>query len=439
LDVDHRGELGEDKADVLFFSQWSIDQIKQFRSYLLQNDEISKAYNSVEQFEGWTPHLTLGYPGSPAKKDQRDYPGTSWVSFDRIALWTGDFTGPEFPLKTHNWDMEVSMGNLEPSGVGRIETDKILAHHGVKGQKWGVRRAAKKAQRADARFEKKATSFGTKVELHNSVGDVMNQHIGRINAKPEYVKAANDGILENDNHPITKKYTKEYMDVYVREMQKVLDSSPRTLNPSGTKKLVVKEAPEFLGFKVTLKDVKHTDDSTFNVKFVRDDKGMIIGFTLDELQQGMAAVNNILAHHGVKGQKWGVRRNKTTTAVTVKTDPTKKRTKIKARGGQNQPAHADAIGARSTQRVLKKSGVDALSNKDLQDLQTRLNLEQNVTRLDKAQRVQGSHFVVRFLKDPAGRKRIASVANSEDGKKVREALLKKVAKTSVKVGAVAAA
>jgi len=136
LDVDHRGLLGPDDADVLFFNEhWSFKDISLARAYMLQNDNIKAAYDSTPQFDEWTPHLTLGFPASPAKPDQRDFPGTSFVSFDKIAVWTGDFEGPTFELKDRDprTMMDMSMSDV---------VDDILSHHGVKGQKWGVRRSS---------------------------------------------------------------------------------------------------------------------------------------------------------------------------------------------------------------------------------------------------------------------------------------------------------
>jgi hypothetical protein len=141
LEVDRRGVLGDELADVLFFSKskWSgFELINNFRSYLLKNDNIRTAYDSAEQFPEWIPHLTLGTPDSPAKPDERDYPGINYVNFDRVAVWFGEYEGIEFPLKTYDWDSEVAMGNNTVDQV----VDNILAHHGVKGQKWGVRRKA---------------------------------------------------------------------------------------------------------------------------------------------------------------------------------------------------------------------------------------------------------------------------------------------------------
>jgi 2'-5' RNA ligase len=99
LEVDHRGTLGVDEADVLHFRKnYSFKWIEFLRNQLLQQPDIRTAYDSVEQFPEWQPHLTLGYPATPAKKDDAEY-RLGWVSFDRIAIWTGDFEGPEFRLQ----------------------------------------------------------------------------------------------------------------------------------------------------------------------------------------------------------------------------------------------------------------------------------------------------------------------------------------------------
>jgi 2'-5' RNA ligase len=98
LDVDERGTLGEDEADVLFFNKrsWNLKWIKEFRSQLLQNPAIKTAYDSAEQYDEWTPHLTLGYPETPAKPIPDDWPDRPFygIEFDRIAVWTGDYEGP---------------------------------------------------------------------------------------------------------------------------------------------------------------------------------------------------------------------------------------------------------------------------------------------------------------------------------------------------------
>lgn len=138
LEVDSRDVLGMDEADVLLFKKsWSCKRVEQFRSQLLKHNPIRDAYDSVNQYDEWTPHLTLGYPKTPAKEDKRDYPGIHWVEFDRIALWYGDYQGPEFKLEyNYNDDlMEVAMSAEADHGRAFLE------HYGIKGMKWGVRKS----------------------------------------------------------------------------------------------------------------------------------------------------------------------------------------------------------------------------------------------------------------------------------------------------------
>ena len=90
-------------------------------------------------------------------------------------------------------------------------------------------------------------------------------------------------------------------------------------------------------------------------------------------------VEHVLVHFGVKGQKWGVRRKATVGAQEVIVSDRRK--KLKTSGGAGHPAHSDAVRARTVAQIAKKSGYKSLSNKDLQDFNNRLNLEQQAKRL----------------------------------------------------------
>ena len=100
----------------------------------------------------------------------------------------------------------------------------------------------------------------------------------------------------------------------------------------------------------------------------------------------------VLAHYGVKGMRWGVRKDrgdrdaifrkrakeKNPVDVSVSQQPGKY---VKGKGGQYQPASEDAITAATYRQRAKASTVDSLSNKELQTLVTRMNLEQQYNNL----------------------------------------------------------
>lgn len=143
LPVDRRDELGDDKADVLFFkkNRYDFKAINDFRMALLKDANIKSAYDAAPQFEGpWKPHLTLGYPTSPANKMPDDYVDSFYdVSFNKIAVWTGDSEGPEFLLKDPWEDFDEMMETL-PMDVAMSDiSGDTLEHYGIKGMKWGVR------------------------------------------------------------------------------------------------------------------------------------------------------------------------------------------------------------------------------------------------------------------------------------------------------------
>lgn len=173
MSVDRRGTLGPDEADVLFLDKnRSYKKLMQFRSNLLVDGDISAAYQSATQFPEWIPHLTLGFPATPAKPDKRDY-GFSGVEFDKIALWVADSEGPTFQLKS--WmddDLEVAMSELEKG----TDLDNILAHYGVKGMKWGQNRRSKQTEptHSDAA---KVDSIKVRVKTQKTTKVLGNQEL----------------------------------------------------------------------------------------------------------------------------------------------------------------------------------------------------------------------------------------------------------------------
>jgi hypothetical protein len=186
LDVDRRGELGDNKADVLFFNKRTSDFLLPIRSFLLGNRDIFRNFTSTPQFPEWTPHLTLGFPETPAKPDNRDWPGISWVNFDRVALWTGDFEGPTFLLKDQ-LDEEVRMSDAPTFG-------EVLEHFGIKGMKWGVRRTRAQIDAGASEDHKNAKAAREKARKGGGTKALTNQElqalITRANLETQYSKIA---------------------------------------------------------------------------------------------------------------------------------------------------------------------------------------------------------------------------------------------------------
>jgi hypothetical protein len=122
----------------------------------------------------------------------------------------------------------------------------------------------------------------------------------------------------------------------------------------------------------------------------------------------MTTVESIVAelvHYGVKGMKWGVRRSAPAAGVTVTERPGRK---VKTGGGTGQRPSEDAVRAAVARQKARKSTTDALSNRELQDLVNRMNLEQQYSRLaPKTPTQQVSRFIGETLlgigKDQASR------------------------------------
>lgn len=78
--------------------------------------------------------------------------------------------------------------------------------------------------------------------------------------------------------------------------------------------------------------------------------------------------DSYLAHHGIKGMKWGVRRDVGSDG-TVGSGSGKTKT--------NKSKMSDSTKAEQTAKKAKKKGVGSVSNEELKDVQTRKNLEKN--------------------------------------------------------------
>lgn len=94
-----------------------------------------------------------------------------------------------------------------------------------------------------------------------------------------------------------------------------------------------------------------------------------------------------LAHYGVVGMKWGKKgaaSKSPTNEISIKATPQK-------------PAHADAVKTLEIKATARTSGTKALSNAELQTAITRMNLEQQYSRLSPSSKSRGQKIVTDAL------------------------------------------
>jgi hypothetical protein len=103
-------------------------------------------------------------------------------------------------------------------------------------------------------------------------------------------------------------------------------------------------------------------------------------------------LDEVLAHYGVKGMKWGVNRG---------------------RRRPSAPDSPDAAQAKAVRSQIKSNrGTDSLSNQDLRALVQRMSLEQQYSQLSANRASFGKRFVTGVLKN-VGTQQATSVLNEQ--------------------------
>ena len=283
----------------------------------------------------------------------------------------------------------------------------FLAHFGVKGMKWGVRNKAvhpnlagvpKKTRKEAA---KDAEEF-TRAKLFYGEGAGTRRKL--IKAKVESKKAKDPLYSKAFDHFVKQT------DLGVRAGQ----------------------ARKQRRRKDTTKSVKKAYKRAGGTEFLT--RALAGSIAASRMNDGEA----FLEHVGVKGMKWGVRKQRP-SSVTV----SQKGRKLQTSGGFRRPAHPDALRVAKIGQVGRSSGVKALSDDDLKAFQSRMNLEANVQRIQYNRSNPARKFVLNLIGE-SGKQALQQATNEAAAQQVKaqfikRGLIKEVAKKAAKGAAVAAA
>lgn len=141
----------------------------------------------------------------------------------------------------------------------------------------------------------------------------------------------------------------------------------------------------------------------------------------------MTTVEEILAHHGIKGMRWGVEKSRDSSASETHI--------ISESTGERHPApthtedgtkikyiHEHAVGKAETDRIVKAHGIQAVSNYQLRSANERSNLENQYKQMNPTVTTKGKKFAGELVKD---------IGKQEARKAIAKSLAKKAAVAAV--------
>jgi hypothetical protein len=236
--------------------------------------------------------------------------------------------------------------------------------------KWGVRRAQKRAAKADKKWQKNIYSVKGAIDIHNNVADKMNNGgIAALNSK--HPKAH----LDRDT-PETRAYLKAYEDMSIKYTAQAVREVHGT-SPSGNLKARLENKNGDWQVTVTPTKVEHAESDTETpsiiIELKDNDQYIVEALSVKEgVVSQTALVQEFIEHYGTKGMKWGVRK------------------------ARNENARRQAFESKQISE-LKKRKPSELTNKQLKAVNERLNMEQNFNRLNPSAVKRGTEAASAIL------------------------------------------
>lgn len=271
--------------------------------------------------------------------------------------------------------------------VSMKDVTAYLEQSGIKGMRWGVRKAERQAKKAERQvLSKWELDSERKMEdaLYSSESRMMRS-MKSISMKPDY-----KGKDLRKKSPLRDRYHEEVR----ASFEKILnEETSKTFTPSPVQNLKATVRLDYFDdypmLDVVPADAAHASpDGVIRVRLELDDLGEVVGFTL--MDNMMQTSMDVVAHYGVKGMHWGVRRS-------------------------SLPAVEKSHDAANAQEVFSKAKkaktTDVLSNKELQDFISRVNLEMSYSRLTMTSHQKAKKFVKDFFAE-MGKSSVKRVVNA---------------------------
>lgn len=280
---------------------------------------------------------------------------------------------------------ELNLEDLLPESWKEVKQSAIdspegtLSHHGILGQKWGVRRTSAQSDSSPSsktHMQKKADKNFIKNEkekLTNKLENEFSKEISSINSKAKKLWYFESGELPgefyDDNGNLTPKGRSAYINVQkeVGALDKKVKAYVRENSVTSPNKLYsINTGYAWLA----------GDDGAFavGVEIFDNKKNRNTMFMSAEEGNELEIAEDFLSHHGILGQKWGVRRSESQL-------------------GNSSSKKSEGSEDYQKSKEMLKRGAKNLSTKELKDLTTRLQLEQQYKNLNPSDVKKGMNIV----------------------------------------------
>lgn len=189
------------------------------------------------------------------------------------------------------------MNRQEQLAHGQELSEDFLAHYGVPGMKWGTRRARgaiNKTFRSERKSLKKEKRALLKQDIKDTVGGVKRN-----------IKTNTKAMVTRRRGDSGRKMTMRKQGDHLQTLQKKLDSQKKRISISE------REQASYDKKRAAKKALRHGETVASNFLLEHGSLKSKGGVSHDN--------NDTLAHYGVPGMKWGVRKSGSSSRKTVRT------------------------------------------------------------------------------------------------------------------------